>query len=100
MISIVACCRGAKLCAHAARNFRSQHNEHKVDKVYHRSKLGDRSKAQHSLQKYHRNIQLTSLWLFKKCVNSKQALPPLRVWNHLVFPFFDRFCATDCQILS
>jgi len=24
MISIVACCRGAKLCAHAARDFRSQ----------------------------------------------------------------------------
>jgi len=27
MISIVACCRGAKLCAHAARDFRSQHNQ-------------------------------------------------------------------------
>jgi len=26
MISIVACCRGAKLCAHAARDFRSQQN--------------------------------------------------------------------------
>ena len=26
MISIVACCHGAKLCAHAARDFRSQHN--------------------------------------------------------------------------
>ena len=25
MISIVACCHGAKLCAHAARDFRSQH---------------------------------------------------------------------------
>ena len=25
MISIVACCRSAKLCAHAARDFRSQH---------------------------------------------------------------------------
>jgi len=25
MISIVACCHGAKLCAHAARNFRSQY---------------------------------------------------------------------------
>ena len=24
MISVVACCRGAKLCAHAARYFRSQ----------------------------------------------------------------------------
>ena len=24
MISVVACCHGAKLCAHAARNFRSQ----------------------------------------------------------------------------
>ena len=24
MISIVACCHGAKLCAHAARDFRSQ----------------------------------------------------------------------------
>ena len=24
MISVVACCRGAKLCAHAARDFRSQ----------------------------------------------------------------------------
>jgi len=24
MISIVACCHGAKLCAHAARHFRSQ----------------------------------------------------------------------------
>jgi len=26
MISIVACCHGAKLCAHAARDFRSQQN--------------------------------------------------------------------------
>ena len=26
MISIVACCRGAKLCAHAARDFRSKQN--------------------------------------------------------------------------
>jgi len=26
MISIVACCHSAKLCAHAARNFRSQQN--------------------------------------------------------------------------
>jgi len=26
MISIVACCHGAKLCAHAARDFRSQHH--------------------------------------------------------------------------
>jgi len=26
VISIVACCHGAKLCAHAARNFRSQQN--------------------------------------------------------------------------
>jgi len=25
MISIVACCHGAKLCAHVARDFRSQH---------------------------------------------------------------------------
>ena len=25
VISIVACCHGAKLCAHAARDFRSQH---------------------------------------------------------------------------
>jgi len=25
VISIVACCRGAKLCAHAAQDFRSQH---------------------------------------------------------------------------
>jgi len=25
MISIVACCHSAKLCAHAARNFRTQH---------------------------------------------------------------------------
>jgi len=25
MVSIVACCHGAKLCAHAARDFRSQH---------------------------------------------------------------------------
>jgi len=25
MISIVACCHGAKLCAHAARDFRSHH---------------------------------------------------------------------------
>jgi len=25
MTSIVACCHGAKLCAHAARDFRSQH---------------------------------------------------------------------------
>jgi len=25
MISIVACCHGAKLCAHATRDFRSQH---------------------------------------------------------------------------
>jgi len=24
VISVVACCRGAKLCAHAARDFRSQ----------------------------------------------------------------------------
>ena len=29
VISIVACCHGAKLCAHAARDFRSQH--HQVD---------------------------------------------------------------------
>jgi len=27
MISIVACCRGAKLCAQAARDFRSQHKQ-------------------------------------------------------------------------
>jgi len=27
MISIVACCHGAKLCAHAARDFRSQQQE-------------------------------------------------------------------------
>ena len=26
MISIVACCHGAKLCVHAARDFRSQQN--------------------------------------------------------------------------
>jgi len=26
VISIVACCHGAKLCAHAARDFRSQQN--------------------------------------------------------------------------
>jgi len=26
MISIVACCHGAKFCAHAARDFRSQQN--------------------------------------------------------------------------
>ena len=26
MIVIVACCRGTKLCAHAARDFRSQQN--------------------------------------------------------------------------
>ena len=26
MISIVACCHGAQLCTHAARDFRSQHN--------------------------------------------------------------------------
>jgi len=26
VISIVACCHGAKLCAHAARDFRSQNN--------------------------------------------------------------------------
>jgi len=27
MISIVACCHGAKLCAHAARDFRSEQND-------------------------------------------------------------------------
>ena len=27
MISIVACCHGAKLCAHAARDFRSQQQQ-------------------------------------------------------------------------
>jgi len=30
MISIVACCHGAKLCAHAARDFRSQRYKHKT----------------------------------------------------------------------
>jgi len=29
MISIVACCHGAKLCAHAARDFRSQQLRYK-----------------------------------------------------------------------
>jgi len=28
VISIVACCHGAKLCAYVARDFRSQHNCH------------------------------------------------------------------------
>jgi len=28
MISIVACCHGAKHCAYAARDFRSQHYEY------------------------------------------------------------------------
>ena len=32
VISIVACCRGAKLCAHAAQDFRSQHCHHVVDR--------------------------------------------------------------------
>ena len=30
MNSIVACCHSAKLCAYAARNFRSQHNQHRA----------------------------------------------------------------------
>ena len=30
VISIVACCRSAKLCAHAARDFRSQHNQSRL----------------------------------------------------------------------
>jgi len=51
-------------------------------------------------QKYHNNIQLTLLWLCYRWVNSEQALPPLHVWNHFIFLFSDRFCATDCQILS
>jgi len=51
-------------------------------------------------QKDHINIQLTLLWFCERWVNSKQALWPLHVWNHFVYPFFDRFCATDCQILS
>jgi len=46
--------------------------------------------------KYRKNIQLNLLWLCKRCVNSKQALPSLHVWNHFVFPFIDRLCATDC----
>jgi len=42
----------------------------------------------------------TLLLLCRRCVNSKQALQLLHVWNHFVFPCFDRFCAAGCQILS
>jgi len=31
MISIVACCHGAKLCPHAARDFQSQHKQCQVE---------------------------------------------------------------------
>jgi len=34
VISIVACCRGAKLCAHAAQDFRSQQYEAHLLIVY------------------------------------------------------------------
>jgi len=30
MISIVACCHGAKICAHAARDFRSQQHQQRI----------------------------------------------------------------------
>jgi len=34
MFSIVACCHGAKLCAHAARDFRSQHKQDHIKRVH------------------------------------------------------------------
>jgi len=34
MFSIVACCHGAKLCTHAARDFRSQHQQDHIKRVH------------------------------------------------------------------
>ena len=45
MISVVACCHGAKLCAHAARDFRSQQ--------YHLGKLEDFHSDLHMLYYKH-----------------------------------------------
>ena len=66
VISFVACCHGAKLCAHAARDFRSQQNQ---PQIFDRKSI---SRNTTHRQSYHLQAMLTGVKRWKASTRSEK----------------------------